>query len=193
MSGDQRLGWGYGLNGIVAIAGAIYYWNTIHPFGQEPPSVQSGAHTIEAVDALNSSSDSSPSTAATATDTPSAVVEPVATSTSSSLVSVNTPEPTSPAPAIEATAAINYMELVQNKANWPKIIRLKIETVFPVVVGDKQIGNVTAPAGSEVDLLKVAGEKSLLVQFNTAQTIVDADVTNFEELVYEKLRAGSKK
>ena len=72
-----------------------------------------------------------------------------------------------PVPAIGAPAepakksyvlkdgSVDLQELAATPANWPKMLNLKKPTQFPAVRDGQVIGTLTAPAGSEVRLMKI--------------------------------------
>lgn len=187
----ERLGIGYWIIGLAISAGGVYYWHTNHPLNQPTiVSAPSPTAAMEAADVFKpvevKSVAPAPAVVAPAAPTQEAAAAPAAT--------------TEPAPAAAATpevydvpVVIKYDELMENAKNCPKKIRLVVETNFPAMLDGKQIGSVTAPAGSEVDFIKVAGEKSLVVGFGPAEMTVSADATNFEELYTQLVKASRKK
>lgn len=188
----ERLGLGYWIFGLLIIAASVGYWHMSHPFNQ-PTIVSAPAEgvIIEAVDALK------PAAKEAGEITP--VVVPAATAASAAPATVQeasavvSAEPApSNAQVYDVPVIIQYTELMQSPKLCPKKIRLKAETNFPATLDGKVIGTVTAPAGSEVDFIKVVGEKSILVGFGPAEQAIDAESTNFEELYTQNVKASRK-
>ena len=186
----ERLGLGYWVVGAVVVAGAVGYWHTKYPFNQPTyVSAPSEVAPIEAVDAFKAA--------------PPIIreVKPVVpVQEASAVVPSSTPPPEQVTPAASANpevydvpVVISYPELMENMKLCPRKIRLKEDTNFPAMLDGKQIGTVLAPAGSEVDFIKIAGEKSLVVGFGPAQLTVSADLTNFEDLYVANVKASRKK
>jgi hypothetical protein len=181
MKGDDKLGWGYWVIGFFAVIGIVFWWNTVHPFFTlpNPFAKKSRAQT----EAIASQPAQSPVTVSSESTPPATATTSVAASATDSSTTA----------ATDASAVINYMDLVQNRDNWPKMVRLKKDVTFAVLTNGVPSGSVTAPVNSEVQLIKVAGDKSLVVQLNSAQSTVNADDTNFEELVTQNIRAAAAK
>jgi len=45
-------------------------------------------------------------------------------------------------------------------ASWPKTVKLRVTTVFPVISQGKEIGKVNVPAGTEVKLARVLSDRA---------------------------------
>lgn len=186
----ERLGLGYWLVGVVAVAGAIGYWHTKYPFNQPTlVSAPSPVPPIEAVDAFKPGPPIAREIKA---------ITPVQAAPAVAPVQASAPEQVSPAAAAnpevyDVPVIIQYAELMESPKLCPRKIRLKEDTNFPAMLDGKKIGTVLAPAGSEVDFIKVAGEKSLVVGFGPAELTVSADLTNFEDLYTQNVKAARKK
>jgi len=185
----ERLGLGYWVVGIVAVAGAVGYWHTKYPFNQ--PTLISAPSPVTPIEAVDAFKPGPPIAREIKAVTPIQVV---------AVAPVQAPAPEQVAPAAAANpevydvpVIIQYTELMESPKLCPRKIRLKEDTNFPAMLDGKQIGTVLAPAGSEVDFIKVAGEKSLVVGFGPAELTVSADLTNFEDLYTQNVKAARKK
>jgi hypothetical protein len=84
---------------------------------------------------------------------------------------VSTPAPetlhvVSPAPMIAAPSPtpgprepFDLRKLATNRAAWPAKVALTKDKEFPAVVDGKVVGSLTAPAGTEVDVVTISGGK----------------------------------
>jgi hypothetical protein len=68
-------------------------------------------------------------------------------------------EPATPAAAPQLAQSLNLAQIATNHAIWPKTVRIKRTTEFPAVSQGKEVGTVTLPAGMEVKLISINGEK----------------------------------
>jgi hypothetical protein len=64
-------------------------------------------------------------------------------------------------PLVEAAQpeAFDLKKLAGNRAAWPAKVALTKATDFPAVVNGKVVGSLTAPAGTEVELVTISGGK----------------------------------
>lgn len=68
--------------------------------------------------------------------------------------------PVAPAPVVPAEPEVfDLNKLAADRASWPATVRLNTKKNFPAVVNGKVVGELIAPAGSEVKLVKVSGGK----------------------------------
>lgn len=67
--------------------------------------------------------------------------------------------------------------LAENKAEWPAKVKILKPTTFPAVANGKVVGNVVAPAGSEVGLVQINGGK-LGVQYQGGGAYLPVDETD---------------
>jgi len=65
----------------------------------------------------------------------------------------------SPVPVPAAPEPFSLQKLAGDPAHWPKKVILKKEVTFPAVVNGKVVGNLNAPAGSEVSLKAIRDGK----------------------------------
>ena len=90
-----------------------------------------------------------------------------------------------PAPAEAATPVptpakpFDPADLVGKRQEWPKTVRLKQATVFPVVISGQVSGTETVPAGSEVKVLNIDADQ-VLVDFNGQTQTVPWRLTDLE-------------
>jgi hypothetical protein len=103
------------------------------------------------------------------------------------------PAPQVPAPTPAAAAAVapaapaapkpfDPADIAGNPAAWPKTVHLKQAETFPAVFNAQVVGNVTVPAGAEVQLAAVKGEQLVLNYQGGTQTL-PWDRTDLKEQV----------
>lgn len=81
-----------------------------------------------------------------------------------------------------ATQGFDLENFAAHPESWPKSVAIKVATQFPAVVNSKVVGNVVAPAGSEVRLLKVEKGK-LGVEFQGGGAWVSPEATDLTQRV----------
>jgi len=74
------------------------------------------------------------------------------------------PAPEPPAPPakpiyVQKDGTVDLETLAANQGDWPKKLRLRKPVPFPAVIDGKVVGELTAPAGTEVTLRRVNREK----------------------------------
>lgn len=191
MRGDSRLSWGSIFFGIIIVGGAVFYWHMTHPFDQAPeaaPVAEGPAMEASEVFTTYNAPGSAP---IVSNITPSVPADGTVPATEPAVNADGTPA--APSQAYDIPIVINYNDLSQEKAQWPRKIRLRADTVFPATIDGQTHGEVNAPAGAEVYLIKVNAEKTLLVGFGAAEMTLPAEATNFEEIVYQRLKAARHK
>ena len=102
---------------------------------------------------------------------PAEVVQPAPALASSTPVPAATPEPPRPFDAAALAAA---------PGAWPRTLRLKQGVEFPAVFQGHVVGSLTAPTGTEVNLVSIEGEQ-LLLEYRGGNQKVSWRLTDLEE------------
>lgn len=78
------------------------------------------------------------------------------------------------------TAAPNLAELKLHRETWPLRLKLKVPIRLTIVLNGREVGAITSPAGSTVDLLSVE-DSSLQIGVGAARATVNAGQTDLAE------------
>ena len=93
-------------------------------------------------------------------------------------VAIKAPAP--PAASAPAPKPFDPADLIGNPQAWPRSVRLKQDSVFPVVFNSQVVGSAKVPAGSEVKLVSIQGDQ-LVVDYQGGTQKIFWKLTNLEE------------
>ncbi|MBU3666338.1 MAG: DUF3459 domain-containing protein [Chthoniobacterales bacterium] len=89
-----------------------------------------------------------------------------------------TPEPTPDLEAIPRPTPLDPVAwLIDHPARWPKHLTLTKAAEFPAVSGEKEVGRLTVPAGSKVDVVEIT-RQDVVVEFRKGRARVAYDATD---------------
>jgi len=128
-----------------------------------------------------------PTPVAVASDTMNAAATPAPAAPQPSATPVAAVPPAAPAPQ---SNVVDVAQLSQSRNEWPKTVSLKKIVVFPAVLDGKVVGSVNAPAGTQVQLVEIKGDKAG-VEYQGGGALVDIADTDLIEQVQSSRHAGN--
>lgn len=82
----------------------------------------------------------------------------------------------------QSSAPTSDLKTIAGDKNlWPPYVVLKAPVAIPIIINGKQVGSVTAPIGTSVQVVSVNADGVLSISQNGNQAKISADKTNFTE------------